>query len=107
MTGKPLFKILGVALIAAGEMSMPDPNSYGAVGWVLLSLGALLFILNQGADFISRFTKKQLKGDEAPISRREWREVNDARDATMRQIQEDIRELLQRTAPDAGYGRRK
>lgn len=37
-------------LIAAADASaqLPDPNSYASIGWLLVGLGALLVIVNQG-----------------------------------------------------------
>lgn len=39
--------------------AMPDPSSYSALGWLLVSGAALLAIFNQGASAIDRFRTKE------------------------------------------------
>lgn len=39
--------------------TLPDPQSPAAIGWLLMALGGLFLALNQGADFIARFRKKE------------------------------------------------
>lgn len=43
---------------------LPDPQSPAAIGWLLMALGGLFLALNQGADFIARFRKKDAAGTE-------------------------------------------
>ena len=53
----------------------PDPSNFRSIGWVLVVIGALVVILNQIMEFVSRF-----RGDKDPPTRREWNEMNERRD---------------------------
>ena len=35
--------------------TLPDPNSYAAIGWVLVILAAITYGLNQGWELVNRF----------------------------------------------------
>lgn len=49
-----------IQLIAeAASTSLPDPNGYAAIGWVVVIIGGIFVILNSGADFINRFKAKE------------------------------------------------
>lgn len=41
---------------------LPDPQSPAAIGWLLMALGGMFLALNQGAEFIGRFRKKEAAG---------------------------------------------
>ena len=49
--------LLASAVIAVGT-SMPAPDSSEGIGWLFVAAGGLFLTLNQGADFIARFRKK-------------------------------------------------
>lgn len=56
-----LFSVSAVLPLAA---EMPDPASASSIGWLLLAAGGLFMALNQGADFIARFRKREPRGTE-------------------------------------------
>lgn len=46
-------------MLAQAVQQLPDPNSFASIGWLLVGLGALALLLNQGADFLNRFRAKE------------------------------------------------
>jgi len=46
-------------LLADAAQTLPDPNTFPAIGWLFVCFGAIALILNQGADFINRFRTKE------------------------------------------------
>jgi len=46
-------------MLFAEAQQLPDPNSFASIGWLLVGLGAIALLLNQGADFLARFKAKE------------------------------------------------
>ncbi len=68
----PLFQLLAEA--AAGEL--PEPRSYAAVGWIVLSLAALAVSLNQGFTLWKNMRPRPERGGN--VGRAELEEKVDA-----------------------------
>lgn len=109
MNSKLLSQLLTPTILLAVE-ALPDPNDYRSVGWVIVVLAAIIWGINQALELFQRLAKRN-RNDPGPteaqfVTRAEWKLVHQRHDATLESIEKDIKELLQRTAPEAGYGRK-
>lgn len=96
-------------LLAA--QTLPDPNSYASIGWVAFILVMIVWGANQFLELLARGksfgkTKTGVAMATDQVNRGEWQDHKEKTEASLKELQDDIKELLQRTAGDAGYGKR-
>lgn len=48
--------------------TLPDPNGYAALGWLIVGLAALIAIINQGWDFVAKVSGKDKNPLPQPLS---------------------------------------
>lgn len=86
--------------------ALPDPNSYTAIGWLVVSLAAVISIVNRGWDLVIKFRGKEpqppnsmLESDHRALKER-VKLLEDWRKALTLKMDTDKQEIL-----DAGSNR--